>query len=180
MNYHEAAAKLQGRCRERRRLERNTYLERRYTVAIAVRLHATDVLTLFPDGRIEINTGGWHTVTTRDRINRYLPSPWSVGSQRGTTVLYKSAAGYHWNPVQPSTTLSPSCRTPPSRAVATTRLSKRKSGKRTMNGTASGRVPAIGCAKRQVSALTVPGAVPACSAISAPQVAVGTAVLRPA
>jgi len=99
MEYRDADAKLQGRCRERRKLENNTYLERRYTGAIAVRLHSTDVLTFFPDGRIEVNTGGWHTVTTRDRINCYLPRPWSVGSERGTTVLYKSEAGYHWNPV---------------------------------------------------------------------------------
>lgn len=99
MDYRDADAKLQGRCRERRKLENNTYLERRYTGAIAVRLHRTDVLTFYPDGRIEIDTGGWHTVTTRDRINRCLPRPWSVGSDRGTTVLYKSEAGYHWNPV---------------------------------------------------------------------------------
>jgi len=34
----------------------------------AVRLHQTDVVTFYADGRIELNSGGWQTATTRDRI----------------------------------------------------------------------------------------------------------------
>lgn len=99
MNYQDADAKLQGRCCDRRKLENNTYLERRDENSIALRLHETDVLTFTPYGHITIRTGGWHTVTTRDRINRYLPRPWSVGSERGTTVLYTHGKQGPWTPV---------------------------------------------------------------------------------
>ena len=99
MNYHEAETMLKGRCRERRRLDNNTYLERRDGETIAIRLHRTDVLSLMADGHIVIRTGGWHTVTTRDRINRYLPKPWSVGSERGATILYTYGQQGPWTPV---------------------------------------------------------------------------------
>lgn len=42
--------------------------------AIAIRLHTTDVVTLRPDGTYELNSGGWRTPTTRDRINNYAPA----------------------------------------------------------------------------------------------------------
>lgn len=60
--------------------------------AIAVQLHATDVVTFFLDGRIEVNTGGWDTVTTRDRINCYLDKPWHVYGERCATIL----SNYRW------------------------------------------------------------------------------------
>lgn len=37
----------------------------------AVRLHATDVVDIYPDHYI-VRTGGWQTVTTKDRINKAL------------------------------------------------------------------------------------------------------------
>jgi hypothetical protein len=88
MTYRDADTLLQGRCRERRKLENNTYLER-HDDSIAVRLHGTDVLAFYRDGGIGIDTGGWNTVTTRDRMNRYLPNPWRVGSERGSLVLFR-------------------------------------------------------------------------------------------
>jgi hypothetical protein len=98
VNYQEADTKLQGRCRERRKLQNNTYLERRDNGAIAVRLHATDVLSFFKDGSIQICTGGWHTITTVDRINSYIPRPWRVGRHRGLTLLYRMNPTA-WTPV---------------------------------------------------------------------------------
>jgi len=95
MNYKEADAKLQGRCYQSRKLENNTYLKRRNwgrTKAIVVQLHSTDVITFFEDGRIEVSTGGWDTVTTRDRINSYLPKPWHVYGERNSTIL----SNYRW------------------------------------------------------------------------------------
>ena len=40
---------------------------------VAVKLHKTDVVTYLPDGSIVLDSGGWRTVTTKDRMNRYLP-----------------------------------------------------------------------------------------------------------
>jgi hypothetical protein len=38
---------------------------------VAVRLHATNVITFLPSGEMVLNSGGWQTVTTKERINRY-------------------------------------------------------------------------------------------------------------
>ena len=87
--YFELDKQLQGRCKESRKLQNNTYAKRRCSGQIAIRLHATDILTFHSDGQIEVSTGGWDTVTTRSRMNDYLPGPWRVGGHRGSTLLYK-------------------------------------------------------------------------------------------
>jgi hypothetical protein len=40
----------------------------------AVRLHRTNVVSIHRDGTYTLNTGGWHTKVTRDRINTYSPA----------------------------------------------------------------------------------------------------------
>jgi hypothetical protein len=50
-----------------------------------VRLHHTDVVIKRPDGTYELNTGGWKTSTTKDRINCYSPA--RVYSKSGTWYL---------------------------------------------------------------------------------------------
>lgn len=37
----------------------------------AIRLHNTDVITFNPDNSITLNSGGWRTLTTKDRISSY-------------------------------------------------------------------------------------------------------------
>src|ERR1700677_1463884 len=68
--YNVANAKLTGRCQNSRKVANNTYLQRRGE-DIALKLHQTDVVTLHPDGSITLNSGGWHTVTTKARISDY-------------------------------------------------------------------------------------------------------------
>ncbi len=87
--YFELDTKLHGRCKESRKLQNNTYAKRRCSGQIAIQLHATDILAFHLNGQIEVNTGGWDTVTTRSRMNDYLPGPWRVGGHRGNTLLYK-------------------------------------------------------------------------------------------
>lgn len=68
---------------KRRRVANNTYLERQGPDRIAVVLHTTDVVTYCRTDEgpvVEINTGGWLTVTTKARINDYLPSDLRVDS----------------------------------------------------------------------------------------------------
>lgn len=92
MNYQQADTSLQGRCRMQRKIGNNTYLIR-IDDRIAIRLHSTYILTFHKDGSIEINTGGWNTVTTKARMNEHLPRPWGVGTdsrQYGSyLVLYR-------------------------------------------------------------------------------------------
>lgn len=42
--------------------------------SMAVRFHATDVVTFHPDGSITLATDGWFTKTTRERIEDYTPA----------------------------------------------------------------------------------------------------------
>jgi hypothetical protein len=69
-SYEQAAVKLGSR--DSRKLENNTYVQRRGE-DIAVRLHNTDVVTYHKDGTITLNSGGWRTSTTKNRINSYIP-----------------------------------------------------------------------------------------------------------
>lgn len=77
-----------GRNPNYRKLANNTYAIRRGD-DIAVRLHETDVLTFHADRpKVTYQTGGWWTVTTKDRINRFGPHLWQVWSNRGTWFLH--------------------------------------------------------------------------------------------
>ena len=71
MMYQELDSKLQGRCRESRKVGNNTYLIR-HDDYIAVRLHNTEVVRAYPNGDIILDSGGWHTPTTKDRMNQYV------------------------------------------------------------------------------------------------------------
>ena len=76
MTYIEAVSLLQtARSPENGKpLENNTRLFRLPNSHMAIRLHETDVVTISPDNVYTLNTGGWRTVTTKDRINRYSPA----------------------------------------------------------------------------------------------------------
>jgi hypothetical protein len=107
-SYTDADAQLTGRCKDRRKIANNTWLERRDDETIAVRLHQTDVVTYRADGSITLDTGGWFTVTTKDRMNRF--SPFGVHSVRGewyvmhrnpdynpeATRAHNGSAGAYW------------------------------------------------------------------------------------
>lgn len=52
-----------------------------------IRLHQTDIMTITPRGKISLNTGGWQTVTTKERLNRYLPSGFRINQEKGIWYL---------------------------------------------------------------------------------------------
>lgn len=54
------------------KLENNTYLIQNGS-EFQVVLHRTAVVTIYPNGAYQLKTGGWTTVTTKDRINAYSP-----------------------------------------------------------------------------------------------------------
>lgn len=66
-------------------LENNTRLFARGD-DFSVRLHSTDIVTIHPDDSVTLNSGGWLTVTTKDRWKEY--SPGRVYSDRGVFTLY--------------------------------------------------------------------------------------------
>jgi hypothetical protein len=42
---------------------------------VGIKLHRTVVIKFYHDGRIQLNSDGWQTVTTRERMNAYAPTP---------------------------------------------------------------------------------------------------------
>jgi len=66
--------------RDDRNIANNTTLVRRGD-SIAVRLHSTDVVTYFKDGTIGLHSGGYQTVTTKDRMKRFTPDGVTVYQQ---------------------------------------------------------------------------------------------------
>lgn len=78
MNLTQALAKLNGR--DSRKIANNTYLERIDADTVGVRLHRTFVVTIREDS-VTLNSGGWHTVTTKARMNDYAPC--RVSQERG-------------------------------------------------------------------------------------------------
>jgi hypothetical protein len=54
-----------------KKIDNNTY-SIDYGKSTAIRLHDTDILT-FESDHVTINSGGYHTHTTKARINKYLP-----------------------------------------------------------------------------------------------------------
>ena len=86
MKYSEALALLNGR--ETKKIANNTYLVHRGEGVIALRLHSTDVLTFRP-GSVTYDTGGWRTVTTKARFNKFGPDGVRVYSDKRVWAVYR-------------------------------------------------------------------------------------------
>lgn len=100
ITYESASERLTGRCQQRRKLSNNTYLCRR-TDSIALQYHATDVLTWNSDGSVTLDSGGWLTLTTKQRLNEFGPARvhqdkgrWYV-SYGGETYAYADGMTLH-------------------------------------------------------------------------------------
>lgn len=61
---------------------RNTFRYERDGETV-VRLHETDIVRKRSDGSVILNSGGWKTVTTKDRMNYHLPAGYAIYQERG-------------------------------------------------------------------------------------------------
>lgn len=61
-----------------------------------IRLHSTDILT-FKKNEFVIDTGGWNTHTTRNRLNQHLPSPWRVYTKKARAYLTNGEIDVEFN-----------------------------------------------------------------------------------
>jgi hypothetical protein len=97
MDYQEALDLIKtARDKCRKPIANNTYLILdTNSNDIAVRLHQTDILTFKPDGSIILDTGGWETKVTKDRMNEYLPQG-GVGSTRGVWTVSSGNVEYFY------------------------------------------------------------------------------------
>jgi len=74
MNHAEAVKMVRGkRNATRRKVGNNTYAEILYDGSVGIMLHSTYVVKIHEDGTYTLNSGGWQTLTTKDRINQYSP-----------------------------------------------------------------------------------------------------------
>jgi len=71
-NYNSLNEQLTGKNKLSRKLGNNTYLIRNGE-NICIKLHETNVVTYCPDNSVIINSGGWRTNTTKERINYFSP-----------------------------------------------------------------------------------------------------------
>ena len=66
----------------RRRIAHNTWVERTADKGVAVIFHATPILTYdLAMGTVEVNSGGYRTSTTKQRLNALLPQHLRVHQQ---------------------------------------------------------------------------------------------------
>lgn len=86
-----ARSKANGRplANNTRLYERTVYFEGEPVRAFAVQLHWTDVVTYLENGLVILNSGGYRSVTTADRLNSFSPARVYTEIERledGTTV----------------------------------------------------------------------------------------------
>lgn len=110
-SFETAAAYLErGRCKDDRPLPgKSTRLQYRANGDIAVKYHKTDVVTYKPNGDIILNSGGYRTMTTKSRMNEYVPyfigdaclhvyqqdSVWYMGRWAGGRLLFQDGITIH-------------------------------------------------------------------------------------
>lgn len=79
--FKEFDAILVGRNAKSKKFANNTYAIRLEDGSIAVKLHQTNIITFFKNGRILLTSGNWKTSTTKDRLNRF--SPFCINQSKG-------------------------------------------------------------------------------------------------
>lgn len=96
MDYKQAEAMLNGR--SSKKIANNTYLLQLEDNKIALKLHETNIIIFQPEF-VELFSGGWRTVTTKARLNKFAPvqvdqrnSIWYIGDklfQEGVKVDFR-------------------------------------------------------------------------------------------
>lgn len=59
-----------------------------------IRFHNTDILIFTVSGTITINSGGWYTLTTKARLNFFLPFDMHVTQRKGMWYLHHNGQSY--------------------------------------------------------------------------------------
>lgn len=91
LDYDHALALLNGRITKK--VANNTYA-RLDPDGVIVRLHGTDILTFRPNGEVVYNSGGWLTVTTKDRLNSFGADGIRISQEAGRWSVYRIG---HWD-----------------------------------------------------------------------------------
>ncbi|MFM7980647.1 MAG: hypothetical protein ACKPKO_15140, partial [Candidatus Fonsibacter sp.] len=93
----EAVSMVRGKTKwvTRRKIGNNTYASILPDGSVGITLHSTIVVRIHEDGSYTLSNGGWQTITTKDRINKYCPYyvfqknyEWFVKLPDGTVPFY--------------------------------------------------------------------------------------------
>ena len=91
---YEKASEVVDSNRGKRKIANNTYARRVDENTVAIKFHHTDIVTWHSDESYTLNTGGWWTMSTHERMKRYTPTiPWSERKENGR---FTSADGWWW------------------------------------------------------------------------------------
>lgn len=75
-----------GRNKTSRKIANNTTVRNLDGGGVAIELHSTDIVIVHENGDVTINSGGWLSVTTKERINRYT----NAGISQRAGIWYMS------------------------------------------------------------------------------------------
>lgn len=92
--YPEVNEKLGSKLQ--RKAGHHTYLVRNSGVpgdSIHLKFYDTYIITWYADGRIKLNSGGYRTVTTKARINEFIPSHWGISQAKNVWYLKEFLLG---------------------------------------------------------------------------------------
>ena len=74
MTHAEAIKMVHGKTnRKTRKVGNNTYAEILPDGSVGITLHSTMIVRIHQDNSATLNTGGWYSSTTKNRINKYSP-----------------------------------------------------------------------------------------------------------
>lgn len=95
-SYEQAREYLGGRT-QRTACNNTALVTVRGSDFVNVYLHGHVIMEFWADGHIVLDSCGYRTVTTKDRINRCLPDPWQVRQLKGDWWLWNNryAMGDH-------------------------------------------------------------------------------------
>lgn len=99
--YQEALYAVEASRTGEAKVGNNTWVIREFDNGVQefrVRLHRTYVATVHADDSVTLRTGGWYSVTTKDRLNRVLGNRGRVHAVKGQwyfTPLHRATEGPH-------------------------------------------------------------------------------------
>lgn len=78
-----------GKSKQTRKVANNTYLAIIDDTTVGLVYHRTTVVAYKADGTFVIDTGGWHTMTTKQRIHAFSPA--RCGTHKGELALWHAS-----------------------------------------------------------------------------------------
>ena len=82
-----------GRSRTSAKLGNHTYATKDSDGTINVKYHATNIMSFHPDGSVTLRSGGWKTMSTKERLNFYMPFGFFIAQDKGVWYITKGGWG---------------------------------------------------------------------------------------